>query len=61
MNTSEFIKDQINEIVEDLKNKLAKNGKQMTHNEEHFLRTGIGYGITISSLTLSSLSIDDIF
>lgn len=58
MKMEEFIKTKTQEIVDEIKDRLEKEGQEFTDPEEHLFRMGISYGITIASIALNKLPVD---
>lgn len=57
----EIIKQKIQESVEKVKTKLKSQGYELSGTDEQLFRMGVSYGISISSIALSSLPVDITF
>lgn len=57
----ELIKQKIQEEIEKVKSKLKSQGYELSATDEQMFRMGISYGISISSIALSSLPVDITF
>ena len=60
-NVEEYAKNKTNEMINGLKQKMEAKGLVMTKRDEYFLRAGIEYGVTLSSLTLANLPVNITF
>lgn len=58
MKVEEYVKQRTNEIINDLRSYLAKEGIILTRENERYIRVGISYGISISATALSKLPIE---
>lgn len=61
MNAEKFIKTKTDEMVEKFRSRLATQNIQLNGEQELILRAGISYGLSVSSLLLSSLPVDVAF
>lgn len=61
MNAEQFIKTKTDEMVEKFRSQLATQNIQLNGEQEWILRVGISYGLSISSLLLSSFPVDVTF
>lgn len=61
MNAEQFIKTKTDEAVEKFNNQLSTQNVKMNEEQEWILRAGISYGLSISSMLLSSLPVDVTF
>lgn len=55
MSIEEYIKQKTDEMMNKFKSDCAKRGLVMTEENERYMRAGMSYGITLSSMALSQL------
>lgn len=58
LTNEEFIKLKSDQLVEKIRSELKTQGLYLTQTEESYIRFGIAYGITLSSLLLANVDPD---
>ena len=58
LTNEEFIKLKSDQLVEKIRSELKTQGLYLTQTEESYIRFGITYGITLSSLLLANVDPD---
>lgn len=61
MSAEQFIKSETDKAVEKFNERLETQNMRMNEEQEWILRAGISYGLSISSMLLSSLPVDVTF